>query len=196
VTQPHLWPVSADFALIALGSNATSRHGDPRATVKKAARALGEGPLRRVALSALYLTPFVPAGAGADVVNAVAIVETDLAPEDLLAHLHAIEAEFDRARGARWSDRTLDLDLLAHGERVLPDGETQARWAGMAFDEQRRVAPDQLILPHPRLQDRAFVLVPLAELAGDWRHPVTGARAREMLAALPADEVAAVRRLD
>jgi len=140
----------------------------------------------------MFLTPFVPAGAGADVVNAIALVETALAPEALLAELHRIEAEFDRARGVRWSDRTLDLDLVAMGTLVLPNRETLARWMALPFEEQKRAVPEGLILPHPRLQERAFVLVPAADVAPGWVHPLTGQTIAEMRDALAAEDVAAV----
>lgn len=84
--------------------------------------------------------------------------------------------------------RTLDLDLIALGDAVLPDAATQAQWRGLDPEAQRRLAPDRLILPHPRLQDRSFVLVPLADVAPDWRHPVLGLTVREMLAARPVAE--------
>ena len=82
----------------------------------------------------------------------------------------------------------LDLDLIAWGQAVLPDPATQRRWMELAPDRQTVETPDQLILPHPRLQDRAFVLVPLAEVAPDWRHPVLGLTVTEMCAALPAKD--------
>lgn len=89
--------------------------------------------------------------------------------------------------------RTLDLDLLALGDSVLPDRATQEGWASLPLADQSRLAPDRLVLPHPRLQDRAFVLVPLARVAPGWRHPVTGLTVADMLAALPqADREAVV----
>ncbi len=91
--------------------------------------------------------------------------------------------------------RTLDIDLLAMGDSVLPDASTQDAWRGLAPDLQSREAPDQLILPHPRLQDRAFVLAPLADIEPDWVHPRTGRSVREMLAALPAEDRDAVKPL-
>lgn len=181
--------------LVALGSNATSHHGDPAATVNAALRRLNGEGLRVSAQSRLYLTPFIPVGGGPDVVNAVAVVETGLSPEALLAALHRIEAAFDRDRRQRWGARTLDLDLLLVDDLVLPDRATFEAWRTAPPERQRAEAPDGLVLPHPRLAERAFVLVPAAEVAPHWRHPVLGHTLAELLAALPEDEVAAVRML-
>lgn len=182
-------------ALIALGSNATSRHGEPVGTVLAAFRQLNRDGLRLAARSRLYRTPFVPAGAGSDVVNAAAVVETDLAPEAVLEVLHDIEAAFGRSREARWGSRTLDLDLLMMGDRILPDRAAVEKWQAMPVSEQQATAPDTLLLPHPRLAERAFVLVPAADVASDWPHPTLGRTIAELLAALPEEEVRAVRVL-
>lgn len=182
-------------ALIALGSNATSRHGDAAETVQSALRWLNRGGLRLVAQSRLFRTPFVPAGGGEDVINAAALVETDFAPGDLLEALHQIEAEFGRSREVRWGSRTLDLDLLMVDDLILPDIGTFEKWHSLPFPAQQVEAPDSLVLPHPRLAERAFVLVPAVEIAPDWPHPILGRTLADLLAALPEDEVDAVQAL-
>lgn len=85
----------------------------------------------------------------------------------------------------RWGARTLDLDLIAVGGKVLPDAQTHKYWRDMPLDQQKTKTPNTLILPHPRLAERAFVLVPMLEVAPDWCHPVTGASVRQMSDALP-----------
>jgi 2-amino-4-hydroxy-6-hydroxymethyldihydropteridine diphosphokinase len=77
----------------------------------------------------------------------------------------------------------------------MPDAAVQTAWRNLALADQKREAPDQLILPHPRLQDRAFVLVPLADVAADWRHPLLGLTIADMLAALPEADRAAMMPL-
>jgi 2-amino-4-hydroxy-6-hydroxymethyldihydropteridine diphosphokinase len=81
------------------------------------------------------------------------------------------------------------------GDAVLPDTAGWQHWVDLAPDQQGKIAPDQLILPHPRLQDRAFVLVPLAEIAPDWRHPMRGQTVLQMLQARPQSEIDTIRPL-
>jgi 2-amino-4-hydroxy-6-hydroxymethyldihydropteridine diphosphokinase len=143
--------VSAEVrAWVGLGANL----GDARATIEAAFDALAGLPGTRLAArSALYRSAPVEAG-GPDFVNAVAALDTPLPPLALLQALHAIEAGQGRERPYHHAPRTLDLDLLLHGKQVI--------------------STPVLTLPHPRLHLRAFVLLPLLELAPDLRHPTLG----------------------
>ena len=120
---------------------------------------------------------------------------TSLSPQAVLHHLHGVERSFGRARQVRWAPRTLDLDLLFYGDRVLPDAPVVQRWIDLPAQAQQSDSPDQLLVPHPRIQDRAFVLVPLAQIAPDLRHPMTGRSVSEMLAALPEGDKSEIRRI-
>jgi 2-amino-4-hydroxy-6-hydroxymethyldihydropteridine diphosphokinase len=159
-------PVS-ETILIALGANLPSeRFGAPRATLEAALVAIAAAGVTILKRSSWWESEPVPASDQPWYVNGVASVATALEPGPLLALLHRIEAEFGRVRGARNEARLLDLDLLAYGER-------------------RRDGPEPPLLPHPRLADRAFVLLPLAEVAPDWHHPVTGQSVRQLITQLP-----------
>lgn len=136
-------------AFVALGANL----GDAAATVQRALQALASTPgLRLVKASSLYRTAPVDA-AGPDFINAVAEVATTLTAPDLLDTLQAIEVAEGRERPYRNAPRTLDLDVLLYGDA--------------------RIDSPLLTVPHPRMYERAFVLVPLAEVAPDCVNPQT-----------------------
>ena len=162
--------------LIGLGGNLASPAGPPATTIDAALAQFPFYGIVVIARSGLYESEPVPRSDQPWFINAVASVETALMPDDLLARLHAIEHGFGRVRRERNEARTLDLDLLDYDSLVHESGN--------------------LILPHPRLHERAFVLKPLSELAPDWRHPVSGRTATDLLAALPEATCAVVRHVE
>jgi 2-amino-4-hydroxy-6-hydroxymethyldihydropteridine diphosphokinase len=163
--------------LIGIGSNLPGPHGEaPRATARAAVAALaGIAGLRLVAVSGFWESAPVLREAQSPAsqpryVNAVARLEGTADPAWLLARLQAIEAASGRVRGARDAARPLDLDILD-------------------MDGVVRAAPDP-VLPHPRMAERAFVLRPLAEVAREWRHPVTGDGIQALLQRVAAQDAA------
>lgn len=178
-----------------MGGNLPSEAGSPAATLGAALAELAAAGMMIRAVSRFYVTPCFPAGAGPDYVNAAVRVLASGGPEETLAVLHGIEAKFGRVRDTRWAGRTLDLDLFAAGDLVVPDAATQTAWRDLPPEEQARRAPERLILPHPRLQDRGFALIPMRDVAPDWVHPLLGQSVTALCAALPEQEIAAIRPL-
>ncbi|HYE52093.1 MAG TPA: 2-amino-4-hydroxy-6-hydroxymethyldihydropteridine diphosphokinase [Azospirillaceae bacterium] len=152
--------------LIGIGSNLPGGgFASPAEACEAAVRALEEAGVPAAARSRWFESAPVPASDQPWYVNGVLLAGTALAPEDLLARLHAVEASFGRVRQVRNEARVIDLDLLAYGGLV-----------------REGPAP---VLPHPRMHQRAFVLLPLLDVAPDWRHPATGTPLRDLVAALP-----------
>lgn len=198
-----LQPCSSADALsvynIAGGSNVATPGTDLVSTLDAAVHNLVstnfEHSLTLCARSGYFRTPAFPPGNGPDFVNVVFSVETRMSALDLMAALHRVEAEFGRTRETRWAARTLDLDLLTAQDRVAPDLSTFRKWLELPLEAQKTRAPQELILPHPRLSERAFVLVPLCDVAPQWRHPVLGQTVQEMTQALPKSARSEVVRL-
>lgn len=143
--------------LIGLGANLPSHAGSPERTLREALRALEIRGAAAGSVSHFYRTPAWPDPSDPPFVNAAASLRTSLTPKDLLHLLHDIEKSFGRNRedqgAVRNAPRTLDLDLLDYYGRI-------------------QVGPPHL--PHPALEHRAFVLIPLRDVAPGWIHPVSG----------------------
>ena len=165
--------MASGSALIALGGNV----GDVSATLRRAIPEIcRRAGATLAARSADYLTPPWGEEQQPPFINAAIAIETSLDPRRLLATLHEVEQMFgrDRAREIRWGPRTLDLDLIAYDD--------------VAIDSQ------ELSLPHPRLFERAFVLVPLAEIAAD--RVIAGRRVSEALSEVPRDGIVRLKEFE
>ena len=158
--------------VIALGANLDSPVGPPAKTIAAALEILARRGAAIVSVSRFYATPAWPDLSDPSFVNAAARVETALSPAALMKLLQDIETAFGRVRGAKNAPRTLDLDLI---------------------DYEGRMEEGPPVLPHPRLATRAFVLVPLADVAPGWRHPATGLTVEQLIGALPSEERSAIR---
>jgi 2-amino-4-hydroxy-6-hydroxymethyldihydropteridine diphosphokinase len=150
--------------LIGLGANIANGAVPPAQTLKHALAALQGRGVAILRVSPFYETRAWPDPTDPPFVNAVAVARSQTQPVALLALLHEVETELGRKRSAPNAPRTLDLDLLAYGGVVM-DGP--------------------LVLPHPRLAGRRFVLEPLKDVSPGWRHPVSGRTVAELLASIP-----------
>lgn len=145
---------------LGLGANLPSQYGTPVETLEQAVAAIARKGAGGVPIAIRRRSPWyesAPVPRAADqpwYVNGIVEVSTGLDPAALLAVLQAVELEFGRIRSVPNAPRTLDLDIVAYGDRVVTEG-----------------AP---LLPHPRCHERAFVLLPLRDIAPDWRHPQSG----------------------
>lgn len=165
---------STTRCLIALGSNLGDRLENVRAGVAEIRRAAG---IEIVAVSPLYET--APVGGPDDqgpYLNAALAVDTTLGAAELLALLHRIEAGRERQRVVHWGPRTLDLDLLVHGDLVTESTALQ--------------------VPHPRMHERRFVMVPVCDIAPDLVHPRLARTMRDLLADLPIEPDDLTRLID
>ncbi len=151
--------------LIALGANLPSRYGRPEDTLEAAKAELERRGVVILNSSGIIITDPVPVSDQPKYRNAVICAATKLPPRELFVLLKAIEADFGRIDASRNAARVLDLDLIAYEGQVIND-------------------PD-LIIPHPRMHQRAFVLEPLCEIAPDWIHPVLNKTALELFQSLP-----------
>jgi 2-amino-4-hydroxy-6-hydroxymethyldihydropteridine diphosphokinase len=161
--------------LVALGANLPSRFGTPDQSLNHVLRLLPSRGVRVIRASRLYANPAVPQSGQPDYVNCVAVVETTAEPGELIDICLAIERELGRVRSEKWGPRSIDIDIVD--------------FDGLVFDSPA------LTLPHPRVKERAFVLIPLLEVAPEWRHPVSGERGADLLAQLDPIARAAVKPL-
>jgi len=155
--------------LLGIGGNLESaRFGPPRDTLSAALAALNEKRVKILRRSGWYRTEPVPRSDQPWFINGVVSLATELGPQDLLMLLQATERQLGRVRGEPNGPRILDLDLLDYHGEVMDT--------------------PSLVLPHPRLHERRFVLMPIVDIAPDWRHPILGLTAAQLLARLSSEQ--------
>ena len=160
---------------IGLGANLpTEQYGPPRATLGGALHALDQAGVRVVRRAPWYESAPIPVSDDPWYVNGVAEVETALNPHQLIARLLEIETELGRTRSIANAPRVLDLDLLAYDE-IVTSGSGEG---GINAS-----------VPHPRMTERAFVMLPLADLDPDWIHPESGLKIDEIISRLPDGQI-------
>lgn len=179
--RPHIPGI-----LVALGGNLATVHGSPVKTLEAALAVMPGFGIRVVKCAHLYKTPALSSYVQPDYVNSVVSIETALPPADLLNILHRIEAIFGRVRRERWASRPLDLDLLDYRGMIMPAAGPRGADAG--------AGKLPLALPHPGIALRGFVLLPLRDVAPEWRHPVTGESVDRLIAALGPGGLAGIER--
>jgi 2-amino-4-hydroxy-6-hydroxymethyldihydropteridine diphosphokinase len=159
--------------IIGLGSNVTSRFGDSYTTIAEGLRRLEDSGIPILRRSRFYRTsPLGPAGQP-DYVNAAAMIRTALPATALLSLLKTIEAKAGRRSSVRWGPRALDIDILDYN-RLIRNWQIPPR-------QRRKGNEFKLILPHPGIESRPFVLQPLLDIAPYWHHPVYGLNPAQML---------------
>ncbi len=167
--------------LIAIGSNLSNDLQESYDLVSDAIKTFNSETIKDIKISKFYETPAFPPGSGPNFINCVISGDTSLLPKELLNQLHLIEEDFGRTRIKRWDQRTLDIDLIDFDNIIFPNNTYVNEWLNMPLDMQKVKIPEQLILPHPRIQDRPFVLIPLIDVAPHWKHPLLNETPQEML---------------
>ncbi|MCY4302516.1 MAG: 2-amino-4-hydroxy-6-hydroxymethyldihydropteridine diphosphokinase [Aestuariivita sp.] len=185
--KAQFMPCDHSEMLVALGANLSEPDGAPESNLVRALQELVTQGIELRSVSRFFRTPCVPKGAGPSYINAAIVIGARETPDKVLGKLHQTEAVMGRQRHERWGNRTLDLDLIAAGSSIWPDRHTYLLWRELTLEEQRVRAPQQLVLPHPRMENRAFVLIPLLDIAPEWRHPLSGKTVRDMVDDLPED---------
>ena len=180
---------------VAFGSNILSKLGSPLEIVHQAMKEIQTSKFELVLTSNLYETVAYPKGSGPNFINCCAVYKTKLNASETLLHLHSIEKCLGRIRNKRWAPRVIDLDLIYFDEFIYPNQEVVQEWIGLSKDEQIELWPTEMILPHPRLQDRAFVLIPMCDIDPKWKHPILKNTVSEMLNDIDSKLLAEIKKI-
>ena len=182
--------------IIVLGSNLSSEFGSSAETLKKCVGEIRSfKPIQSLSESKWYISSSFVDEREPRYVNVGVRFSTNLKPKDLLSFTSDLEIKYGRKRQRRWEPRTCDIDILLCNQLILPTKLHFEKWLKLDFLEQIELSPNELILPHPRLQERTFFLKPLNDLQPDWTHPFLEMKAKEMLDSLPPNELQNIKEM-
>jgi 2-amino-4-hydroxy-6-hydroxymethyldihydropteridine diphosphokinase len=175
--------------IAALGANILSQVGEPKDTITHAISLIRGAGIDVIDISNFYITKPVPVSGQPDFVNCAITLASSKNAKHLLAVFHEIESQLGRARDERWGARTIDIDLIAFGQAVLPN---EKLWYELANHRDPSVFINDPMIPHPRMHKRAFVLVPVLDVAPNWIHPLYQKTARDLLIDIEDQEISKI----
>ena len=183
--------------VLVLGSNLSSEFGNSAETLKECVEDIRSYPaIESLSESTWYISSSFLDEREPKYVNVGIRLSTNLKPIELINLTSALEKKFGRIRQRRWEPRTCDIDILLCNQLILPSKARFKQWLTLDFSDQKKLVPNELILPHPRLQERTFFLKPLNDLQPNWIHPFLKTKAKEMLDSLPPNELENIEEIN
>ncbi len=183
--------------IVVLGSNLPSEFGNSAETLKKCVDEIKHNAgIESLMESNWYISSSFLDKREPKYINVGVRFSTDLNPRELIKFTSGLENKYGRKRNKRWESRTCDIDILLCDQQILPSRDHFVKWLKLDFSDQIKLVPNELIIPHPRLQERTFFLKPLNDLLPHWIHPFLKLKAKEMLDSLPLNEIENIRVLN
>ena len=182
--------------VIVLGSNLPSEFGNSFETLKKCVYEIkSDLSIKSLSTSNWYKSLSFPDRNEPKFTNVGIHFYSNLTPKQLLNLASSLEEKYGRKREGRWKARTCDIDILLCDQLILPSKLNYEKWMRLELEDQLKLIPNELILPHPRMQERPFFLKPLSDLQPKWIHPFLKKTAKEMLDSLPLNELQSIKKI-
>lgn len=176
--------------VVVLGSNLPSEFGNSFDTLNKCIYEIKTYlPIKSLLESNWYISSSYVDKREPRYINVGIRFSTNLNPTELIKLTAGLEDKYGRKRKRRWESRSCDIDILLCDQQILPSTDHFLKWLKLDFSDQIKLVPNELIIPHPRLQERTFFLKPLNDLQPEWTHPYLKLKAKEMLDSLPLNEI-------
>ena len=183
--------------VLVLGSNLSSKFGNSTETLKKCVEEIRSRPfIFSLSKSNWYTSTSYLSNKEPSYINVGIRFSSNLKPVELLNFTSDLENKYGRERKSRWEPRTCDIDILLCDQLIMPSHMYFKKWLNLDLAEHVKLVPDELILPHPRIQERTFFLKPLNDVQPDWTHPFLKIKAKEMLDSLPPNELENIQKIE